>query len=173
MKNKQSISLLSLKNLSKLDEFLRLIKLNGINYIELPITKILPNYELDKKKINIFLNKINKHKIKVSSIQAIFHKKRLNVLNMKDHTKIVNHINKIISISKLLKAKNIIFGSPKNRIKGNISNKEAFKIFKNLLIKIEIRLIKNNIFFCIEPNSKHYGCDFIIKSRTSVFFIFW
>ena len=78
MKNKRSVSLLSLKDLSKLDEFLRLIKLNGINYIELPITKILPNYELDKKKINIFLNKISKHKIKVSSIQAIFYKKKLN-----------------------------------------------------------------------------------------------
>ena len=171
MKNKRSVSLLSLKDLSKLDEFLRLIKLNGINYIELPITKILPNYELDKKKINIFLNKISKHKIKVSSIQAIFYKKKFNLLNIKDHTKIVNHIKKIILIAKLLKANNIIFGSPKNRIKGNISNKEAFKILKNLLIKIEIKLIKNNILFCIEPNSKHYGCDFIINSLDALEFI--
>ena len=58
MKNKLSVSLLALKDFSKLDEILSLIKKNDIKYIELPITKILPNYELDKKKIKIFLIKI-------------------------------------------------------------------------------------------------------------------
>ena len=171
MKNKLSVSLLTLADFSKLDEFLYLLKKNNIKYIELPITKILPNYEIDKKKIKTFLKKISKYKIKISSVQAIFYKKKLNVLKVNDHTKIINHLNKIMLITKLLKAKNIIFGSPKNRIKGNISNKEAFKIFKKLLIKLQIKLVKNNIFFCIEPNSKHYGCDFILNSSDALEFI--
>ena len=50
MKNKLSISLLALKDFSKLDEFLNLIRKNDIKHIELPITKILPNYELNEKK---------------------------------------------------------------------------------------------------------------------------
>ena len=45
MKNKLSVSLLTLKDFSKLDEILSLIRKNDIKYIELPITKILPNYK--------------------------------------------------------------------------------------------------------------------------------
>ena len=171
MKNRLSISLLALKDFSRLDEFLYLLQKNKIKYIELPITKILPNYKMDKKKIKTFLNKISKYKIKISSVQAILYKKKLNVLKVNDHIKIINHFNKILLITKLLKAKNIIFGSPKNRIKGNISNKEAFKILKKLLIKLQIKLVKNNIFFCIEPNAKHYGCDFILNSSDALEFI--
>lgn len=171
MKNKLSVSLLTLKDFSKLDEILSLIKKNDIKYIELPITKILPNYKLDKKKIRTFLNKISKYKIKISSVQAIFYKKKLNVLEVNDHKKIIKHLNKILLITKLLGAKNIIFGSPKNRLKGNISTEDAFKILKNLLIKIQKKLVKNDIFFCIEPNSKHYGCDFILNSLDALEFI--
>ena len=171
MKNKLSISLLALKDFSKLDEFLNLIKKNNIKHIELPITKILPNYELNKKKIKIFLKKISKYEIKISSLQAIFYKKKFNILEVKDHKKIVKHLTKIILIAKLLKTKNIIFGSPKNRVRRNISNKDAFKIFKSLLNKIRIELIKNDIIFCIEPNSRHYGCDFILNSLDALEFI--
>lgn len=171
MKNRLSVSLLTIKNFSKLDSFLYVLKKNGIKYIELPVSKILPDYEIDKKKIQLFLNKITKYNIKISSIQAIFFKKKLNVLKENDHEETIKHLNKIILISKLLKTKNIIFGSPRNRIKGAISNKKAFKIFSNLLSKIQTKLVKNNITFCIEPNSKYYGCDFILNSSQALKFI--
>ena len=40
MKNKLAVSLLCLKNLNKLDIFLKKIKDKKINYIELPIPKV-------------------------------------------------------------------------------------------------------------------------------------
>jgi sugar phosphate isomerase/epimerase len=171
MKNRLSVSLLALNDFSKLDDFLDLMKKNDIRYIELPITKILPNYEIDKGKIKNFLKKISRYKIKISSVQAIFHKKKLNVLKIDDHEKIIKHLSKILLIAKLLKTKNLIFGSPKNRIKRDLSNQDAFKIFKNLLGKIQSKLIKNNMNFCIEPNSKYYGCDFILNSSDALKFI--
>ncbi len=171
MKNRLSVSLLTIKNFSRLDSFLYVLKKNSIRYIEVPITKILPNYKIDKKKISMFLNKISKYDIKISSVQAIFFQKKLNVLEENDHAETIKHLNKIILITKLLKTKNIIFGSPKNRIKGSISNEKAFKIFKDLLSKIQKKLVKNNITFCIEPNSKHYGCDFILNSSQALKFL--
>ena len=60
MKNRLSVSLLTIKNFSRLDSFLYVLKKNSIRYIEVPITKILPNYKIDKKKISMFLNKISK-----------------------------------------------------------------------------------------------------------------
>ena len=171
MKNKLSVSLLALNNFSELDDFLNTLQQNNIRYIELPITKILPKYEIDKKKINKFLSRISKYRIKISSVQAIFYKKKFNVLNPKDHKEIIKHLNRILIIASLLKTKNIIFGSPKNRIKGKISSQLAFTIFKDLLKKIQPKLVKNKFNFCIEPNSKFYGCDFIINSSEALKFI--
>ena len=171
MKNRLSVSLLAINDFSKLDNFLKLLEKNKIRYIELPITKILPNYEINHKKIEDFLKKISKYEIKISSVQAIFHKKKLNIFKIEDHKEIVKHLKRILLITKLLNTKNIIFGSPNNRIKGNISNQEAFKIFKNLLNKIQPELIRNRINFCIEPNSKFYNCDFILNCSDALRFI--
>ena len=171
MKNRLSVSLLAINDFSKIDKFLDLMQKNNIRYVELPITKILPDYQIDKEKIKNFLKKISRYKIKISSVQAIFYKKKLNVLKIDDHEKIIKHLNKILLIAKLLKAKNVIFGSPKNRIKGQLSNQDAFKIFKVLLNRIRSKLIKNKINFCIEPNSKYYGCDFILNSSDALKFI--
>ena len=171
MKNRLSVSLLAINDFSKIDKLLDLMQKNGIRYVELPITKILPDYQIDKEKIKNFLKKISRYKIKISSVQAIFYKKKLNVFKIDDHEKIIKHLNKILLIAKLLKAKNVIFGSPKNRIKGHLSNQDAFKIFKDLLNRIQSKLIKNKINFCIEPNSKYYGCDFILNSSDALKFI--
>jgi hypothetical protein len=54
MKNRLSISLLALKDFSRIDEFLSLLQKNKIKYIELPITKILPNTKWIKRKLKIF-----------------------------------------------------------------------------------------------------------------------
>ena len=50
MKFELSVSLLALKDFSQLEKFLLILKTNKIKYIELPITKLLPNYKIKKKK---------------------------------------------------------------------------------------------------------------------------
>ena len=49
MKSKLSVSLLALRNFTELEKFLSVLKKNNIRYIELPITKLLPNYHIKKK----------------------------------------------------------------------------------------------------------------------------
>ena len=117
MNIKLSLSLLALKNFFELEKFLSILKKNRINFVELPISKILPKYKVDKKKIKIFLKLLKKYNIQVSSVQAIYFGKNLNVLNTAHFKKNFNHLKQIIKISKLLKVDNIIFGSPLNRKK--------------------------------------------------------
>ena len=85
MNIKLSLSLLALENFFELEKFLSILKKNRIKYVELPISKILPKYKIDKKKIKFFLKTLNKYKIKVSSVQAIYYGKNLNVLNSAQH----------------------------------------------------------------------------------------
>lgn len=171
IKNKLSVSLLALQNFNDLESFLKVLKKNNIRYVELPIAKILPKYKINKKKINNFLRILNKYKIKVSSTQAVFYKKKINVLKKSDLKKNLNHFKKIIKITKFFGAKNIIFGSPNNRKKNNLSLKKSYENFEALLKKINSSLIKEKIFLLIEPNSKFYKCDFINNIQEALSFI--
>ena len=166
MLNKLSFSLLALKDFNELENLLKILKKKKIKFVELPLARLLPNYRLNKKKILTFKNLLKKYKIKVSATQGIFFKKKLNVFNKNHLKKNINHLKKIIYLSKLLGSKLIIFGSPLNRkIKKNPKYKD-FEIsnFITLLKKIEKSLIKNKIFFLLEPNSKFYKCNFITNS---------
>jgi len=171
MNIKLSLSLLALENFYELEKFLSILKRNRIKYVELPISKILPKYKVDKKKIKFFLKTLKKYKIKVSSVQAIYYGKNLNVLNSAQFKKNFDHLKQIIRISKLLKVNNIIFGSPLNRKKNNLSLKKSNKNFQKLLSKIDNILSKNKIYFLIEPNSKHYKCDYLINTNEVLNFL--
>ena len=171
MKYKLAVSLLALKDFSDIDKFFSILKKNNINYIELPITKLLPNYFVSKKKISLFLRKLKNYKIKISSVQAIFYNKKLNVLKNSHLKKNLLHIKKIIKLTKVLKAKNIIFGSPLNRKRIKLNNKQSNKNFQLLLSKVNNLLFINNIYFLIEPNSKYYGCNYLNNSEQTLNFV--
>ena len=162
MNTNLAVSLLALKKIDDLDNFLKILKNEKIQFLELPITKIFSNFNYNKKKLNSLNNILNKYSLKISSVQAIFYgQEELNIFNKKKHNKIILHIKKVIKITKFFKAKNLIFGSPINR-KINIQAKS--KQIKNgeiILQKIIKLCEKNNLFFCIEPNAKHYGCNYI------------
>ena len=66
MKNKLAVSLLCLKNLNKLDIFLKKIKDKKINYIELPIPKVSPHYKYDVQKFKKIRDKLDNYNVKIS-----------------------------------------------------------------------------------------------------------
>lgn len=164
LKIKRAVSLLILKNYDKdINYLLECCNKNKINYIEVPLTYIFKNFKYNKSIADKFIKKLNRYDIKVSSVQSIFFGKKFNIFNKSQHNQILNHLKKVCIISKKLNAKNIIFGSPKNRIKGNLSKQEAEKISINIFKKFSVLCKKYNINFCLEPNAKSYGCDFITK----------
>ena len=160
MKNKMSISLLCLSDMRKIDNFLKILNKQKISYIEVPIPKISRDYRYNLPKLRKFKKKLKKYSIKVSSIQSIFYKKNYNILKKKSHKQILKHLDKVFKISKFFDAKNIIFGSPKNRYveKKNDDYYHTSLIFFYKVLKLAK---KYNINFCIEPNSRFYNCNFI------------
>ena len=164
LKIKRAVSLLILKNYDKdINYLLDCCKKNNIDYIEIPLTLIFKNFIFNKSVADKFIKKLIRYDIKVSSVQSIFYGKKFNIFNKSQHKQILNHLRKVCIISNKLGAKNMIFGSPKNRTKGKLSKQEAEKISINIFKKISILCNKYNINFCLEPNAKSYGCDFINK----------
>ena len=67
----------------------------------------------------------------------------------------------IIKLCKIFNCKKIIIGSAEFRDTGDLNTKEADKIFIKFLEKILPLLIKNKIYFCIEPIPKQYNENYI------------
>jgi sugar phosphate isomerase/epimerase len=168
MNRNLAFSLLALTNLDKIEILLKLLKNKNIYHVELPITKIFPTYVINKKG-RFFLKLLKKYSIRVSSLQSIFHKVRVNIFEKKDHKKIIMHIKKVIIIAKFLKTRRIIYGSPITRFKNkNLSKENADKITLPLFRNIAQICSKNGIIFGLEPNSKFYNCNYIVNLSEAI-----
>ena len=162
MNLKLSVSMLALDNKKNLKRFIKILKDEKINYLELPITKIFDNYNFNLKKLRIFKQLLKKNSLKISSIQSIFFgKEQLNIFDRSQHKAILSHIKKILRFSKYLGAKNIIFESQKNKKKNLKKKLQQNLVGVEILKKIINECKKKKIVFCIEPNARYYNCNYI------------
>jgi sugar phosphate isomerase/epimerase len=67
----------------------------------------------------------------------------------------------MIDLANSLNIRVMVFGSPRNRQKGNLSTKEALDIARPFFKTLGDYALSKNTSICIEANARHYGCDFI------------
>jgi len=58
-------------------------------------------------------------------------------------------------------AERMVFGSPKNRQKGEVSTESANTIASQFLGRLGTVALDNNTVLCLEPNAPQYNCDFV------------
>ena len=146
------------------DKVFKLIKKNKIQGIDFAPLQISQNWKNIINKVKTCAIKFRKNNIKVNAVQGIFFKKNFNLFrDIHDIEKIINHINIIIKICKILNCRKIILGSSEFRNKNNLKNKEADKIFVNFLKKLIPYLKKNKIFLCLETIPKQYNETYLFN----------
>jgi sugar phosphate isomerase/epimerase len=158
---------LSVSNLAwehkDLNNILGILQKNGIKKIEGVLSKINKWDLIGQAELENLKNSLDTFEIDMGSIQSIFYGVDVNSLNNK--TEIINHINKLIEISKILGYKVLVFGSP------NLRNNFDNNIVVNVLNEIDILLSKNDIIMCIEPNSKIYNGEYFYTITEIVDFL--
>lgn len=118
-------------------------------------TEVVPYKTFGKDFIEKELTYFDKWKNKdIYSFQSILYPLNDNILLL------FEYIKKIIEIGNHIGIKRLVFGSPKNR-KAIDTDENKFIEF---MIDIGNYCKQYDIIFCIEPNSKEYGCDFITNS---------
>ena len=78
------------------------------------------------------------------------------------------YFKKLIDIAEYIGIQIIVFGSPKNR---SVRCIEDEHIIFNFFIQIGDYCENKNVFVCIEPNAKEYGCNFLYNTPDTVRFI--
>ncbi|WIM39757.1 sugar phosphate isomerase/epimerase family protein [Paenibacillus sp. PK4536] len=150
---------------------LDLLKEYSIHGLEVAPTKIWDNpTEASVEDIKIFKEKWSQHNIELVGMQSLlFGQTDLYLFkstNSRENLK--NYLIKIIELAGILGTKNLVFGSPKNRLVEGKSKKEQLEIVIPFFQQLGKTALDNNVLLCIEPNAPQYGCDFITNTDEAI-----
>ena len=67
----------------------------------------------------------------------------------------------LMVMAETLGARVLVFGSPKNRQRGDLTESQAFETAVEFFGRVGRFASEHNVCFCIEPNPAVYGCDFV------------
>lgn len=62
-------------------------------------------------------------------------------------------------------AQRLVFGSPKNRQRGNMSTEEADRVARQFFAELGEVAQRHHTMLCIEPNAEQYNCDYVTTAK--------
>lgn len=140
------------------------IKQNGVDGVEIALTKIAPWADLNRDIVLGEKALIRECGLEVSSYQAIyFGCPHLQLFGEQDvfdamlsHTRNVSHLAYVLSGGGVG-----VFGAPRNRLRGNLSQQEAFDIGRERLRLLAEVSFDCNFVLALEAAPQEYGGDFL------------
>lgn len=146
------------------------LKSEGFEGLEIAPTRLFPENAYDKLVEAQFLEQLlyQKYHLTVPSMQSIcFGRNEAIFGSEEERNSIKAHIKKAIDFAVVLKCKNLVFGSPKNRIIGESQESVAFDFFAELG---EYADAKKTVI-SMEPNPEIYGTNFLNTTVEAIDFV--
>jgi sugar phosphate isomerase/epimerase len=88
-----------------------------------------------------------------------------------ERQQMIDFTNQMIVVAAKLGVSAIVFGSPKNRVRGDIELAAATEIAIDAFRQMGAVAVANNTCIVIEPNAADYGCDFIRTAEEGLSFV--
>lgn len=147
--------------LDNLDDFLSLLKKNGISAVELALNCVfLEPADISEHEFNRLRRMLDKHSIKVAALHSLtFSRPELELFNNVDVlASLVAYVSAYVPMARKLNCNNIVFGSGKARKIHGKSREECDTLFKVFLGEIDS--ISEDVFFNIEPLPESF-CEYM------------
>lgn len=136
----------------------------GVQYVELAPTKVWDNpLTVTDEQIQDYLQFWADHGITVVAFQSmLFPRPDLKLFESADNrAQTLEQLKKFVELAGKMKAGVLVFGSPKNRQRGELPEAETQTIAQEFFGALGTCAEQNNTHFCIEPNAPQYACDFV------------
>lgn len=79
-------------------------------------------------------------------------------------TGLIDHLGRIARLGGWLGAGPLVFGSPKNRLRGDLTPERAMEEAASVFASAAEAAASFDTCLCIEPNPPDYGCDFVTRA---------
>lgn len=146
------------------------LKSEGFEGLEIAPTRLFAENPYDKlSDAKLFRQLIHqKFDLAIPSMQAIcFGKNEAIFGSTEERETIKEYIKKAIDFASALNCKNLVFGSPKNRIIGENQEAVAFEFFSELA---QYAVSKKTVI-AMEPNPVIYGTNFLNTTQEAINFV--
>lgn len=81
---------------------------------------------------------------------------------------LADFLMRIIDLGAALGAHALVFGSPKNRVRGSMSPVEAMSRAVDFFRPLGEHAAERDVMLCIEANPPEYGCDFVTTTAEAI-----
>ena len=145
-----------------------LLQRYGVNGVEIAPTKLWPQpLQASKDEVNAYARFWRQHGLQVSSMQALlFGRPDLTIFeNAAKRAETLDYLTGMMRIARWLGAGVLVFGSPKNRLVGELATDTIQAIAVDFFSEVAKAAEAHETLFCIEPNPVDYGCDFVTDSH--------
>ena len=143
---------------------------HGIDAVEIAPTKYWPapcnptTGEIDSRKR--FWD--DRH-VPIQAMQALlFGMPRLSIFDKAVVDETRDYLIRILSIGASLGAQRFVFGSPKNRDRGDRSETEAVRLASEFFNPVAEAAQRLGVVFCLEPNPPVYSCNFMTNTTEAL-----
>ncbi|MCD6460590.1 sugar phosphate isomerase/epimerase [bacterium] len=144
---------------------------NSVRGIEIAPTKIWQEpLKATDNEIKRYRDFWQKFSIEIVAFQAILYgKPSLTVFgDKKSRQNTIDYLKSMIELAQKLGAKVLVFGSPKNRLAGDLPKEEIDDISYDFFSVLGKEAQDNGVFLCIEANPVCYNADFITTADQAI-----
>ncbi|SRR5579883_409503 len=141
-----------------------LLRDHEVEGVELALTKIWSEpLAASEREVRAYRERWEKRGVRIAALQALlFGKPHLTLFDSEAaRRQMLDYLAGIIERAGWLGASALVFGSPRNRQRGERSETEAWDIAVPFFRQLGHIAHQHGVSFCIEPNPKGYGCDFV------------
>lgn len=141
-----------------------LLHAHGVEGVELALTKIWPEpLDASEAEVRAYRERWQKRGVRIAALQALlFGKPQLTLFGaVSARRQTLEYLDGIIERAGWLGVDALVFGSPKNRQRGELSASKAWVIAVPFFRDVGRMARRHGVTFCIEPNPTAYGCDFV------------
>jgi D-psicose/D-tagatose/L-ribulose 3-epimerase len=137
----------------------------GIRGIEIAPTVVWENApKVTHFQAREYVEKWRSQGFAISGIQSLLYgHAELQILDRNSWPNLYEHLSQMIKLASELETHVAVFGSPRNRVRGNIPIAEANEICAEFLSTLLPVLSKNDVVLTIEPNAPDYGADYLLR----------
>lgn len=132
--------------------------------VEIAPTKIWPHpLQATAAEVTAYRQFWQRYNIQIVALQALLYGRAdLTIFaGVEKRRETLDYLRGIMELGARLGARILVFGSPKNRLVGTLPLTTAEEIALSFFYNVGEMAAAHGVIFCLEPNPKSYGCDFI------------
>lgn len=106
--------------------------------------------------------------LRIVSLQALLFGRPDLQLFGETRAQLHDYLKRVVDFAATVDAHALVFGSPKNRVRGSLSMSDAMSSAADFLRDIGAYCAERGTMICIEANPVEYGCDFVTTTGEAV-----